>query len=199
MKHGPIALVDRHTPSVFLLPQGPVYFLQGNAMIFRLSQKLSQKIKVKPVRCLPSDANAFTDWSAHLFTADRAQYVILTNTPSLYSVVMHGRGIANDGQFIDRALSCLGEFMADDGQEFIYKRLIAPSTCTVRFSTALNRSVTGSMNDLIHMAKMWLTEGELSPHDASAMLNDVPMSCLDYGKPREAFRSLNAASTVIDA
>jgi len=25
MKHGPIALVDRRTPSVFLLPQGPVY------------------------------------------------------------------------------------------------------------------------------------------------------------------------------
>ena len=25
MKHGPIALVDRHTPSVFIMPQGPVY------------------------------------------------------------------------------------------------------------------------------------------------------------------------------
>jgi glucosamine--fructose-6-phosphate aminotransferase (isomerizing) len=25
MKHGPIALVDRHTPSVFLIPHGPVY------------------------------------------------------------------------------------------------------------------------------------------------------------------------------
>jgi glucosamine--fructose-6-phosphate aminotransferase (isomerizing) len=25
MKHGPIALVDKHTPSVFLMPQGPVY------------------------------------------------------------------------------------------------------------------------------------------------------------------------------
>ncbi|MGZ3346569.1 MAG: SIS domain-containing protein, partial [Caulobacteraceae bacterium] len=25
MKHGPIALVDQHTPSVFLLPYGQVY------------------------------------------------------------------------------------------------------------------------------------------------------------------------------
>ncbi len=25
MKHGPIALVDEHTPSVFLIPHGPVY------------------------------------------------------------------------------------------------------------------------------------------------------------------------------
>ena len=25
MKHGPIALVDEHTPSVFLMPHGPVY------------------------------------------------------------------------------------------------------------------------------------------------------------------------------
>jgi hypothetical protein len=159
-------------------------------MIFRLSQKLAQKIRTAPSRVLPLDANPHVDWSAHLFTAERAHYILLANTASLYSTVMHGRGVSTDSQFLERALSQIREFMVDDGQEFIYRRLIAPSTGTVHFSKALDRSVTGSMNDLIFHAKVWLTEDELSPHDVSFKLNEIPMSALGYANPREAFKSL---------
>jgi hypothetical protein len=165
-------------------------------MIFRLSQKLGQNIKFKPSERLPLDANAFADWSAHLFTAARAQYVILTNTPSLYSVLMLGRGIANEGQFVDRALSCIGEFMAQDEQDFVYEQFIAPAAASIRFSTALNRSVIGSMNDLIYIAKVLLTEDRLSLHEASSTLNQVPMSSLKYAKPRQAFELWNIKHTV---
>ncbi len=82
-------------------------------VIFRLSQKLAGKLKEGILTSLPLDEDPYADWSAHLFTADRAQYIIVTNTKSLYSVVMYGRGIANDGQFIDRALSSIQEFMED--------------------------------------------------------------------------------------
>lgn len=167
-------------------------------MLFRLSQKLGQKIKVKPAEHLPLDANAFADWSAHLFTAARAQYVILTNTPSLYSVLMVGRGIANEGQFIDRALSSIGEFMAQDEYDFIYERAIAPTAANIRFSTALSRSVIGSMNDLIQIAKVLLTEDQLSLHEASSTLNQVPMACLKYAKPRQAFELWNTDRTVLN-
>ena len=50
------------------------------------------------------------------------------------------------------------------------------------------------MNDLIKFAKMWLTEGDLSPHKTGFKLKDMPMSVLGkprgYDKPREAFKSL---------
>ena len=159
-------------------------------MIFRLSQKLSKKIKSSPTAVLPLDRNPFADWSAHLFTADRTQYIILTNTASLYSTLMYGRGIADDSVFLDRALQTLREFMASDGQEFTYLRVIAPTSGAVQFSKALNRSVTGSMNDLVYHAQMWLTEGELSPFDTSLKLNEIPMSALSCGYPREAFKAL---------
>ena len=149
-------------------------------MIFRLSQKLAKKLKISLPKPAPADPNPFADWSAHLFTADRTQYLILTNTPSLYSTVIYGRGISNDSQFLDRALSAIREFMVDDGQEFIFRRFIAPAAGTVRFASALNRSVTGSMNDLVDEAKMRLTEDELSPFDVGFKLNDMPMSYLDY-------------------
>ena len=165
-------------------------------MIFRLSQALNAKIRAGALPTLPLDENPFADWSAHLFVAHRTQYVILSNTQSLYSTVMHGGGLNDTSHFIERALSSIREFMQDDGQEFVYRRFIAPAGETLSFSRALNRSVTGSMNDLINHATLWLIEDDLSPQDVGFGLNDVLLSALTrsktdfYRKPREAFKDL---------
>ncbi len=165
-------------------------------MILRLSQKLNTKIKAGTLRPLPLDENPYADWSCHLFTADRTQYILVSNTKSLYSCVLYGKGIAHDGVFIARVLSSLREFMEDDGQSFIYQQFVAPASGTVTFATALNRSVTGSMDDLIGHAIGWLEYGEISPHDLGFRLNDVLLSAIAasiadrYGKPNEAFRVL---------
>lgn len=74
-------------------------------MIFRLSQKLAKKIKAGPLASVPLNENPYADWSAHLFTVNRTQYIILSNTKSLYSCVMFGAGITNDSVFIERAFS----------------------------------------------------------------------------------------------
>jgi len=84
-------------------------------MIFRLSQKLANKLKIRVAGSLPSESNPFADWSANLFTVQRAQYIILTNTASLYSVVMLGRGIANERRFASAALDSIREFLIADG------------------------------------------------------------------------------------
>jgi hypothetical protein len=165
-------------------------------LIFRLSQKLNAKLKVGQTSALLLHDNPFADWSAHVFVAGRSQYVILSNTKSLYSTVLHGKGITDASKFIDRALSSIREFIQDDGREFVYRRLIAPATRAVRFAKALDRSVTGSMNDLINHATGWLAESELSPHDVGTRLNDTLLSALGpsrsdkYGKPREAFTAM---------
>ncbi|MBA3480598.1 MAG: hypothetical protein H0T51_02180 [Pirellulales bacterium] len=95
-------------------------------MIIRLSQKLATKIGVKALQVVPLDPNPFADWSGHLFSADRTQYVILTNTASLYSAILYGRGITDDGRFLDRGPGAIREVMDNDGLEFIYGRLVAP-------------------------------------------------------------------------
>lgn len=165
-------------------------------MVIRLTQKLATKIGVAPTSVIALDPNPFADWSGHLFTADRTQYVMLTNTASLYSAVLYGRGITDDGQFLNRGLGAIREVMVDDGLEFIYGRLVAPSTAKITFSKSLNRSVTGSINDLVNCAKAWLTEGELSPHDVSFKLNEMPMSAIGYAYPREALKASNSAETI---
>jgi len=164
-------------------------------MIIRLSQKLATKIKAGKLAERPLDENEYADWSAHLFTFDRTQYVILCNTKSLYCCFMYGKGITNDGIFIERALSTIREFVEDDGQLFAYQKFIAPSSASVSFAKALNRSVTGSMNDHIQGAK-FLLEDEFSPHDLGFRLNKTPLSALTdadgkkYANPNEAFKLL---------
>jgi hypothetical protein len=170
-------------------------------MIFRLSQKLNTKIKAGALSAVPLDENPYADWSAHLFTVGRTQYILLSNTKSLYSTVLYGKGITHDGQFIDHALSSIRELMEGDGQSFVYHRFIAPASGTVRFAKALNRSVTGSMNELVATATLWLADGDLSPYDVGFRINDLLLSSLagprdGYGKPREAFKALIASHSV---
>ena len=165
-------------------------------MILRLSQKLNTKIKAGPLKTLSLDENPFADWSAHLFVADRTQYILLSNTKTLYSTVMFAKGITSDSQFIERALSSIRELLEHDGHEAVYRQFIIPATGSVRFAKALDRSVTSSMNQLVEFATFGLSDGERSPFDVGFKLNDILLSAIapskaeKYGKPEVAFEAL---------
>src|SRR3954454_7587176 len=134
-------------------------------MIFRLSDKLNAKIKAGTLATRPLDDNPFADWSAGLFLVGRSQYILVSNTKSLYSTVLPGKGVTNESAFIESAVRSIREFMEADGQESAFSRFIAPASAEVRFARALDRSVTGSMNDLVRHAAAWLAEGDVSPFE----------------------------------
>ncbi len=119
----------------------------------------------------------------------------MTNTKSLYSTVLLSKGVTDGKTFIERALSSIREFMDADGQEGVYERLVAPVTGSVQFAKALNRSVTGSMNDMAKHAAFWLATGEVSPMEIGSRLKGIPMSALKHdrsthGFPRDAFKAM---------
>lgn len=65
----------------------------------------------------------------------------------------------------------------------------------VRFAKSLDRSVTGSMNELIAHAAAFLVDGDSSVADVGVRLNDILLSALasrpnKYGRPCDAFASL---------
>jgi hypothetical protein len=165
-------------------------------MIFRLSQKLNAKIKAGTLPTLPPHENSFEDWSAHLFLVSRRQYILVCNTKSLYSTVMSGKRITNHDQFIEQALSAIRECLKEQGHESVYESAIVPASGMVRFGKALNRSLTGSMNDLVQQATFFLSRHDLSLLDVGFKLNEMPMSALpsrsgdSYGTPREVFKRL---------
>src|SRR5262245_7088516 len=108
---------------------------------------------------------------------------------------MFAKGITSDSFFIERVLSNIRETLEADDQEFVYHRFIVPATGSVRFAKALNRSVIGSMSDLIRHAKHWLTAEELSPFDVGFRLNEIPLAGLElrgapYCNAGEKFRTM---------
>ena len=165
-------------------------------MIFSLSQKLNQKLKTGTSEALPLHENPFADWSCHIFSANRRQYILLSNTKSLYSCVMPAKGITNQKQFAENALKCIRDFTADDANQWAYRKFIAPECETVHFSKALNRSVTSSMNQLVECAQILLIEDQMSPHEVGFKLNDFLLSAIaekksdGYGRPEDAFERM---------
>jgi hypothetical protein len=159
-------------------------------MILRISTKLGRRLRVTPRESLALDPNPFADWSVRDFTVERLGYILVTHTTSLYSAVLPGRGIADESRLIEEIMSFLREILTGDGFGLIFQRRVVPSTVTVSWSKALNRSVTGSMNDLVVQAQHCLIGKGLSPYDTSFRLNQIPMGALDYGYPRKAFEQL---------
>ncbi|MFM8805058.1 MAG: DUF6933 domain-containing protein [Planctomycetia bacterium] len=170
-------------------------------MILRLSQKLGSRLKAGPLKPLPIDDAAVADWTGHLFYCDRSPYILFSNTQTLYSAVLHATGVTNDSIFLNRFMTTLRDFLEADGLAFAYDRFIAPRTGDIRYASALSRSVTGSMNELIAAAKILLGNQETSPFELGFQLNDLLLSALEsdqssgYGKPRDAFQALLAESS----
>ena len=55
---------------------------------------------------------------------------------------------------------------------------------------SLNRSVTGSMNDMVKLSGYMLAEEYNSLEEVAAKLNKTPFKALGYDHPREHFATL---------
>jgi len=159
-------------------------------LIFRVTQKLATKLKIAPAIALPRAADPLTDWTANLFVADRCQYIIVTNSATLYSVIFPGRGITKPEHFIERAYDAMVRQMIKDGCGALFKERIVPAGNEVVFSKTGDRKVMGSINDLIHCARAHIEYGEDSPEETTAKIVETPMGALNYAYPQEEMRTL---------
>jgi hypothetical protein len=159
-------------------------------MILRLTAKLGKKIGFMPTQTLAPEENPFADWVGNLFTAQRTQYIMVSNSASLYSIILPGKGITDDSEFIERTKESMDQFMRDDGLEFIFRRLVVPHLGTFQYSKAGNRRVLGSMNDLIYYAKVLLIQRQMSPSETALLINETPLSYLQDDRPRNCFTAM---------
>lgn len=161
-------------------------------MIFRLTAKLAKKIGLDPLPVLPCDKgkDSLLDWHAHLFTVQRTQYILVTNTVSLYSLVVPGRGITTDRQFVQSVRAGLQVFMAGQGHPLRMAKDLLPQNRETFFSRITDRRIMGSMNDHIFQSKIRLEEGPQTPFEVSFYLNETPMSYLKYRSPKDVFQQL---------
>ncbi len=165
-------------------------------MIFRVTRKLARKIKVIPIVALSPHDDPFLDWTANLFMVSRWQCIILTNSQSLYSVIIRGKGVTNEAAFVEQGLKSLGENLARDGFFGLFETRIAPAAHSIRFCKAGDRRVLGSMKELVFLAKCDLIEMGYPLTLVNHRLNRIPMSKLKYRYSVEEFAALANQSRV---
>lgn len=159
-------------------------------MIFRCTTKLAKKIGAYQNSSNIEAENSFLDWHVNLFTCQRIQYIIVTNTTSLLSVFMYGRGITDETDFIRGFVNIAKNYLPEIGCEFQLLKFIAPKTSVVTFTKTNSRSVLGSMNDFVNIAKWLITEKECSPYDLSFEINRTPMSYLKMDSPYNVLKKM---------
>jgi hypothetical protein len=145
----------------------------GGTMIFRLTQSLNARINAGTLEAWPLHENLLLDWSAHLFTVGRRRFILLSNTVSLLSAVVPGQGVTSEDSFRGRAFDGIRACLTALGHECISRTVIPAHSGPVRYAKALNRSVSGSMNELVRQAELWLREGDLTLPDVGDRLNDT--------------------------
>lgn len=161
-------------------------------MILRLSREIAHKIELPiPKTVCPPDPNLFADWSVDLFVVSRSQYVIFSNTKSLYSTIFSANGITDEVQLLDRAFHRLRYQMVDDGLKSLFDEFIAPVISMINESKFLEFSVFGTTNDQSLYAKQSIKE-MLSASEVSQVINNLPMSVLNGFTPRQTLTLLAA-------
>ena len=161
-------------------------------MIIRLSKKLSEKIKEPDLPVVPPADNPYLDWHSHIFRHRRNQYIMVTNSKSMFSIFMHGAGITDFNKFYGRMSDVLKDTLHEIGAGLIYERIIAPHFASIRLAKAQDKKIIGSMNEHIFYAKDTLDMLDMNPYDLGFKVNEYILSIIKYASPKEAFLGMNA-------
>lgn len=161
-------------------------------MIIHLTDKLRKKLKIDPLSRVEKETGAYLRWYANLFTINRFQYILVTNSSSLFSVVMHGRGISDINSFHSEFLSTLRDYLSELDMRMIFERVIAPDSGNITLSKTIDRSVLGSMKDMVDMNKISVEEygKEYSPWDMARLINETPFRTINYDHPFKVFPNM---------
>ena len=161
-------------------------------LTLRPTKMLARRLHLTVPAAPPPVTNRVADWCAHEFTAERHRYLLFWNTAAFLPVLLSGRGVRDDHGLIMRLTDGLRVAMSGNDLEFHFQRWIAPALSEVQWAPIPSRSVLGTMNDFMIMAKYHLAERDQSPLEISRLMAGAPLSALGMNSPAEAFRSLRA-------
>jgi hypothetical protein len=143
---------------------------------------------------MPNVQNYVADWCVQDFRAGATRYLLFVNTPSLFPVIIHARGLNTLPRLVRafaEGLEATLESMPGMSQ---YERWIAPELSDVELGRVPGRSLLGSTNDFIRMAYFHLHEDGCSIVETSRELACAPMGYLGMSSPDRAFLTLKGPS-----
>jgi len=152
-------------------------------VILRLSPRLASKIKSGTLQQIDQHENHLLDWSCRLFVAQRTEFILISNTASMFSCVFPSVEVADCDRLVDRMLVALRVLMFDNEQEANFHELAKVSAVGVTIARSRDRSLAMSMNDHVHSTKLYLADG-LNTDEVGQRLNNTRMAILTPSRRR---------------
>lgn len=152
-------------------------------MVLRATVKLASKLRIKSLQNYDNRVSAFEHWYGHLFSANKVQYILLTNVYSLYSVVFTAKGVLDLQYFAKTAAINLSELMETQKIGHLTSRFVNDSFYSIEMVKTNDRSIIGSMNDMIHHVEFFINQYKMPLMDISERLNNTPYSLIEHKNP----------------
>ncbi len=158
-------------------------------MIIQATKKLQDFIGIQTSE-LPKKEDAFHSWHGNIFMIGRKKCLLITHNESLYSVFIYGITKKHIPELLDIISDFLIEILRRDDFTIPQIQIMLKSLERLDFAKTSDRSVTGNMNDMVHMLKyMNMTEDEL---DLAKRINHTPYKRGNFYFPVEILKSLLA-------
>ena len=159
-------------------------------MIIRVTSNLAKKINIKPLPDIGRDNAPHLDWHSNYFKLHIYQTIILTNSVSLISLVFRGAGISDQPTFTKTVIEHLVEYLRYWNLEPHSEIFSQINPNDIVLAKTDDRSVLGSMNDLVWLVKNHQLQGRFYLGDLSFQLNQTPMGMLGGALPFGRFLEL---------
>jgi hypothetical protein len=159
-------------------------------LTIRPTKMLARRLGIDLPEVPPAVTNRVADWCAHEFKVSRYRYLIFCNTASLYPVVMMSTRVTDGPKLAARLLGGLQTCLRGGALEAQFRDRILVEGPIFQWAPIPDRSLLGSINELIFAAKIGLESREYGPAELSRWLAQTPMMALGGNSPDRVFAKL---------
>jgi len=162
-------------------------------IVFRGTHKLLKELRIRKSDLDDPGEGLLGSWFANLFRIERRKCVLITNDRTLYSVLLYGLRKPDFESIGDRFRDGLVANLQTAGIPAETVASVAMACRPVGWGATNSRSVLGSMNDMISIAKHMVALKRLRTEDEIVIqnhdLNRMPMSALELVRPIDEMRA----------
>ena len=153
-------------------------------LTFRCTQRVLRRLGIEAIADAPMSTTRLGDWYTNLLLVQRHRLLIFVSEPTLLSVFIPVNELST---LIPRFRRGLAEVLQALGAPTRAIEAEISDMETVAFAATVNRSVLGSMNDLIFQAK-WELKGnpQQTLLELGLKLSQILCKPLGYRLPQEA-------------
>ena len=161
-------------------------------LTLRPTKKLAKQLGLRIPSAPPVVKSRVADWCVHIFPIGQEPWLIFCNTASLYPVFAKGLGVTDDETLIRRAVGMVLLVLRENGYSPQAKIIERDLTLGVQWAPIPDRSVLGSVSEMIWLADPHFDDANLTPAILSQRLGTTPMSTLGMKNLARAFTTLRA-------